>query len=300
MRTVLHILLICLCLVSASNATKKLSVTAGYVNVEPYQYIHVNHEGFRHLTGLDINLFNLMFSHINLQVEYKEDTWQHVLNKVKSGEVDIVGSATKTAERERYAYFSKSYRKETDGIYMRHEDIKQYHFSSLERLFSSGAMRQLKIGVIKGQVYSDQRINHYLNSPRYPKNIIYSDDTATNVNHLIDGDIDMFIDDEIGTENFIWDNQLRPVIQRYPLHIDSIPVHVMFSKKTMSLDDVAAFNRSMKDLHKTGQFQQTIRKHLVPRMIAIMTETRWYHLAELLGVISFALSGMLLAKQSKL
>ena len=68
----------------------------------------------------------------------------------------------------------------------------------------------------------------------------------------------------------------------------------------MTNSDVNLFNHRMKELRMTGEFQSITRRYLIPMLIAIMTETPWYHMAEIFGVISFCISGMLLAKNAKL
>ncbi len=289
--------LFCYAYANISIAQMSSNPTVAYINSEPYSYLNISKEGLRNLTGLDIHLLNLVFESIDSQPHYEEMSWHTILHKLKHGEIDVATGIVGNAALAQDVYLSASYRQQTDALYLRQKDMSRLRFASLKRLLTSPVMRELKIGVVKHQVYSDPIINAYLAHPTYPKNIIYVDNNVMNINKLINREIDLFFADKIGTENFIWQHHLRHQIGSQNIKISSAPVYIAFSKKTITPNDVAVFNKKINDLRLSGKFQEIIQRHLVPKMIAITTETRWYHLAEIFGVISFAISGMLLARR---
>jgi polar amino acid transport system substrate-binding protein len=69
----------------------------------PYQF----HNKEKKLTGVDVEIFNLIADKANMSISYVELPWQRHLKYIKNGVVDIAFGASYTKERAETAYFCK-------------------------------------------------------------------------------------------------------------------------------------------------------------------------------------------------
>ena len=56
--------------------------------------------------GIYLDIFNHIAEKENWQIEYVIDTFGSLLEKIESGEIDVLLNIAKTAEREKYIYFA--------------------------------------------------------------------------------------------------------------------------------------------------------------------------------------------------
>ena len=59
--------------------------------------------------GLSIDLMNMLAKRLGIEIKYVRDTWSGLLNKFKQREIDVLHSAYKTENRERFALFTQPY-----------------------------------------------------------------------------------------------------------------------------------------------------------------------------------------------
>ena len=210
------ILLFLLLIGYTANSLANQTINVGYSHRIPYQYSKINEGGLREILGLDIHLLNSIYNQINQDIHYIPIQWSKLSETMQQKKIDLVSGVYKTPQREKFAYFSKPYRTETDRLYMRKKEIRYYHFKTLKRLFTSSSMRFLKIGAIAGYNYSDETINQYLKNPRYPKNVVLAENNLENLNNLLTKKIDLFFDDEIEMERLIGGKQSASKNRTFP------------------------------------------------------------------------------------
>lgn len=75
-------------------------------------------------TGYSIDYVKLLADRLGVKIEFVQDSWNNLLNKVKRREVDLVHSIFRTSqEREKYLHFTKPY-KETVSAIITRTDIR--------------------------------------------------------------------------------------------------------------------------------------------------------------------------------
>ena len=103
--------------ISANHAAAQ-ELTLGWEDWQPYQYQDSN----QNVTGLDIELMRAILDNMDDRVTLTELPWKRHLNNVEAGRTDLAASASKTPEREQYAFFSDAYRTESAVMYIRKAD----------------------------------------------------------------------------------------------------------------------------------------------------------------------------------
>lgn len=69
----------------------------------------------------------------------------------------------------------------------------------------------------------------------------------------------------------------------------------MFSARTVSAREVAAFNKALTSVLRSGDYQRIVRKALFPVLLEVSAGRWWFYPVELLGVFAAALTGAVLA-----
>ena len=238
--------------VSSAQNTKKLLI--GWDPWEPYQYEDNN----GNVTGLDIDLVSAILKNMNYFVSFtfEKMPWKRHLNEVEKGTVDIALGACKIAEREEYAYFSKPYRPESVVLYIRKEDINKYSFTNLSDIIGTS----FNLGVTRGYYYGED-FDKLINNPDFIKQIYENTFEEHNYKMLIANRIDGFLSDPVtATAGLKKEGVLDQVAILIPVYADD--VYIMFSKKTISPQFVAAFNSSLDELKTNGSFDKILTEYL--------------------------------------
>ena len=94
--------------------TESCELILGWDPWEPYQYLTPDNQ----VKGLEIELIQSMAKQINCHVKFEQGEWMVLLEKLKSGEIDMLGGASKTDTREVFAHFSDTYRHESFVLYL--------------------------------------------------------------------------------------------------------------------------------------------------------------------------------------
>jgi len=271
------------------------ALRCGWYPWDPYQYLVVKQDAKR-LTGLDVKLVRAVFAQMGYVVHYDEVSWrQHQLD-VKNGARDIAAGAFKNPERADYAYFSAPYRKEADVLYVRKGEALRYGFKNIDELFTRFREQDFRLGVINGFYYGPD-VMRFINDPANASRIVGVPDDVANFENLLHHKIDGFIVDRLVGSTLAWRHDWQLTVEEVSPPVFSENIHVMFSKKTTTPELVEAFNRSLNQLKRNGQYGLIIREYLFPALLGATVGQRWFFTIDILGTIAFAISGILLARQ---
>lgn len=267
----------------------------GWYPWDPYQYLLVRQD-VKRLTGLDVQLVRAVFAQMGYEVAYDEVSWrQHQLD-VKNGARDIAAGAFKNPERAEYAYFSAPYRKETDVLYVRKGDASRYRFKNAGELLTRFQEQNFRLGMIDGFYYGPD-IMRFINDPANASRLVGVPDDVANFENLLNHRIDGFTVDRLVGATLAWRYGWQLAVEEASPPVYSENIHVLFSKKTTTPEMVEAFNTSLDQLKRSGQYGRIIREYLFPVLLGATVGQRWFFTIDILGTIAFAISGILLARQ---
>lgn len=293
----LFFIVILLCFQSKSHATVAVPASnatilqGGWYAFDPYQYQTEEH-GLKVLTGLDYELMKVIAKDVGVKLQYEKVNWDDLLKNIESGKEDFATGALYSKEREKYAYFSVPYRYEEDSLFVLKEKARSVSHKSLKDLLEYMQASGFKLGVVEGFIYTDPLINEFID--RNSNAIVKTKNDYENLDLLLNKEIDGFITDRIVGATEIWRLNVGKKVFEVRLNIEK-PVHIIFSKKTVSLDLVNQFNQAIHKLKDTTSYQKIVSWYLYP-ILFLQTEDRgWFRITEILGTIAFAISGLIIA-----
>jgi len=222
---------------------------------EPYQY----RDSSGKLTGLDIELIEVIMKNAGCELKILLNVpWKRHLINVEQGLIDLAPDASKTEEREKYAYFSDPYRSEIVALYVKKGDSNKYSINSLSDLVG----KKFNIGILRGSYYGEE-FNSLMKNAGFSKWVKSVNKTKQNFKMLEKNRIHGFLGFPPADDLLIKNEGFENKIERHPMpFISTGDVHLMFSRKSTSRKIVDEFDTSLKDLKKKGIFQNIIKKYL--------------------------------------
>jgi len=231
---------------------KSQEFTVGWELWYPYQF----HNSKNELTGVDIEIFNLIAKKANMTISYVELPWQRHLMYIKSGVIDIAFGASYTEERAQTAYFSIPYRKESVNLFVKKGIAKSIKLEKLSDL----ANTEYLIGVENGYYYGKEYLQ-LTNNPKFMARIHGVLDIEQNVKMLMKGHIDGFLADPITMQAFIKKYQLEDQFEQHPLPIYQSDIYIMLSKESCNDNDLNKINNAILALKESGKLSEIIKKN---------------------------------------
>ncbi|CAK6887877.1 PBPb domain-containing protein [Rickettsia helvetica] len=276
-------------------ADKKTLTNAWYTN-EPYQYLVTTSNNHTNVSGMDIEFINAIAKKIGINIEYNQDSWYHDQLDIQNGTADMAAGATYTAERSNYAHFSKPYRLEELSLFIIEPLAKKLNFQNVNELMAQIRLLNLQLGIVKGTVYGDPKFTAFLYNEKNEDIIkIYQNDMEL-VNGIVKKEIDGFISNRIvGSVNILGRAIDRRIVE-VPLNIKT-SIHLMFSKKTVSLNIVEQFNFAIDDFLASNEYKKIIKTYIYHILLPKSIDSRWCHTIGLLGCLAFAFSGIILSSR---
>ncbi|HJD60871.1 MAG TPA: transporter substrate-binding domain-containing protein [Rickettsia endosymbiont of Columbicola hoogstraali] len=271
---------------------KKTLTTAWYIN-EPYQYWMVTSNGTANVSGMDIELINALAAKIGINIEYHQDNWYQDQLDIQSGAADMTAGATYTDERNNYAYFSKPYRMEEFSLFIIEQLAKKLSFHNSDELMVQIRLFNLQIGIVKGTIYGEQKFTDFLFDDKNQDIIKIYQNNVELINGMVKKEINGFISDKIvGSVNILSKPTDRKIVE-VPLNIKT-PLHLMFSKKTVSLNVVEQFNFAIDEFLASNEYKKIVKTYIYNILLPKSIDSHWCHIIGLLGSIAFAFSGIIL------
>lgn len=282
----------------AGHAASRTAFRCGWYAWPPYQYAETRQD-IEVLTGLDVQLVRGIFGRSGYTVVYQPVPWEKHQLDLQNGALDIAAGATFTPEREAYAYFSEPYRVERNVLYVRQDDLRRFSFANVPALMRAVEQTSFRLGVVAGFAHASPDIRRFLADLHHRNALVSSADDLENFQKLAHRAVDGVLCDRLVGIHLTATAGLTVSIAEHPLDLGSVPIRVMFSRKTCTEADVAAFNQGLAAFRASGQYRDTLRSHMLPLLIAESTSHPWFMILDFIGTAAFAVSGILLARKER-
>ena len=252
------LLLACFAAPHVSMAQDKKVLRVG-VNERPVFSYRSTKTGF---AGLDIELVKAIAQETGYELELVHYPWKRILYLLKLGRIDMTMSAADTEERRQYAHFSNEYfRLGHNMLFVLVEDLQKYsHIRSLRDLKSN----KLKIAVQRGAAYSHE-YDALSREAWFERNLHVLDSVDRKIESLLIGRVDAYIGSEIGSHDMLKKMQLtqRIVPLFYLMSDEEAQTHMMYSKKTVSTEQVAEIDAALARLKANGTYQKIVQPYSI-------------------------------------
>jgi polar amino acid transport system substrate-binding protein len=214
----------------------------------PSAYLDSNGE----VAGMDASLSQKILTQAGCKVRWHllPMTGERILRSLQQGKFDVMIRASKTKQRQKYAYFSEPYRDEVVGLFSR-EQLK------LPSTFSMHDALEQKLGLIGpvsgwyGEKFEKFRTKwkkegYYTAYPdaKRATDLLFIEPSRGQL-LLVDADIFYF---HLGTKRH---DQVKLVGNN--LHIT--PATLMFNQKSLEQSDLTAINQAILQLEQTGELK---------------------------------------------
>lgn len=232
---------------SGASALASCELRFGWEPYVPYQFAGDDGE----VTGADIALMRELAAAIGCDVVFKELPWARQLLELENGAIDVVMSASWTPERAEYALFSVPYRRAEMAIFVRRGTLSQYRLTALSQIPEIG----FHLGVILGYYYG-QEFEQLRQNRAFAAYVDPAADYQTNIRKLLHQRIDGLLVDDVAV--MLAEARALGVadqVERSPLAMPGDEFHIMFSRRSVAPDLVAAVDRQLHAMRAGGRIQ---------------------------------------------
>ena len=265
----------------------------GWYPWDPYQYRDYR-RGVPILTGFDVEIERALARILGVEILLPEVAWDEHLAALAAGTADIAAGATANEARRAYAYFSKPYRSETDVLILRNGAAGRYPFRTIDAMLETIASQKFRLGVVAGFVYADSRVNAFISDPAHKDLIVATGSDGQNLQNLLAGVIDGFLADRIAAATAAWRYNQGARVEEHPLRF-STDIHFMLSRATQTPQTLARLDAAVDELRRSGELRRLASAYALPVLINQTLDSEWFRILAFIGIVAFALSGVVLA-----
>ena len=233
--------------------SKECQLTFGWDLVKPYQYLDKNNK----VAGFQIELVEAIMKELGCEINYVNDEWNQLVEKLKVGEIDFMADMTVTEERKKYGTFSEGYRLESYTLYVRKADYNKYRAMSFTNMLRQG----FKLGLTKGYVYN-QMLENRRHSEEYAGQFSYVGNNSENYERLVAGEIDGFLEDSMVAGYTLRLKNIHSLVKGMPLEFYTGEISFLFSNKTVDLETIKKFNHAMETVKQSDEYKKTWLREL--------------------------------------
>ena len=269
----------------------------GWYPWDPYQYRDYR-RGVPILTGFDVEVERALARIMSVELVLPEIAWENHLAALAAGTADIAAGATPSEARSLYAYFSKPYRTETDVLILPRGTSGRYPFRTIEQMLETFARQKFRLGVVAGFVYADDRVNAFIADKAHRDEIVAVPSDVQNLRNLLAGVIDGFLADRIAAATTAWRRHEGARIEEHPLRF-STNIHFMLSRATQTPQMLARLNDAIDELRRSGELRRIADVYALPVLINQTLDSEWFRVLAFIGIVAFALSGVVLAYEGQ-
>jgi polar amino acid transport system substrate-binding protein len=259
---------------------------------EPYHYLPSN-TIMNEPIGLDIELLKLYSKDSKVEIVYSSIPWSKQLDNLKQGDIDLALDISFSDERAKYFHYSIPYRFEEYSFFTL-KNSTYLKFINLNDFLMSIRIKGHKFGVVEGVVYADPAINAFFSDPMNKEDIVSYKSSDAALEGLVKGEINGFIDDQQAARALMLKHNYFDKIDEIDLKVKA-PVHIAFSKKTVSVDSVEKFNNIIKQQQGTADYNAIFKKYIYPVNFIKVLHSKWFTILSHLGIICFAITGVIIA-----
>lgn len=258
---------------------------------DPYQYIETTGEGAV-LTGLDIELQKLILAQAGFNVEFPEVSLRQHQEDLETGERDVAMGAFYSPRRAKYNYLTVPYRFEENSFFVLRKNLLKNNYTDVKGFLEHIKQNNLVIGVTDGYLYASSEINNFIENPDNARHILKLPNDLRKVNYLISKKIDGFLSDRIAGATVIWRQKLGQFVAEKRIKGVKAPVYMLLSRETVSPEDYTKINNVVKEIKENNEYNKIVSWYLYPVILLETTSSFWFNMIEMIGILAFAISGL--------
>ncbi|HET6159822.1 MAG TPA: transporter substrate-binding domain-containing protein [Dongiaceae bacterium] len=243
------ILLIVPTWLTSAQATCNRKIVWAWNDFPPYAYRAPSGE----LKGLDVEIVQRVLQVAGCQSQAVELPPKRALALVERGQIDLVAAASITPERQRYGYFSDSYRDERTIVFMRADNAQRGTLKSAGDLYAIRPRLVASLGGFYGNVFMA-----YEQATAPDGLVSRNPDIEDRFRMTALGRVDGVVEDDVAGADVArrlgFQDQLAPTA----LVLNQAPIYFLMSQISVTEGDVAEINRAIGELRSSGELARII------------------------------------------
>lgn len=219
---------------------------------EPYQYEIAGGQVF----GLDVDLANAIAHNADCAISFRKGSWRELLRQLEDGDIDLLAGATRTAQREAFARFTRPYRDEEFLLFVHADRVGELSGKSLDELMAEG----LRLGVIEDYLYGAS-VSAFQDDEAHAEQFVYSAMAETNFAKLTEGEVEGIIEDKYVGAAIIRHKNLFDVVSTHPVRFSSTAVSFMVSRAAVDEVTFDRIDSSVSELLESGAIDKVLAQY---------------------------------------
>lgn len=262
------------------------ALSMGWESYYPYQVLQDGN-----YTGLDTELIREALSRAGYQLQLVPQTWAHSLEQVRDGRLDGVGLAYKLDEREDYGRFSHPYMHLRTAAFYRLDRFRTlpHEVSELQPIIGNN---HLRVGITEAYAYPDPVTDILKKVPTLAQPL-----DADSLARLAEGKVDLVFADELSGLSTLLANRWNRLIGCTVLDLPARPVHILFSRKSVSAETVDRINASIDEMNASGTTASITRTYYYPTLLNLLGQNFWLSQIGVIATATAAVAGLFLARR---
>jgi len=221
----------------------------GWENWPPYQ---IKQDGAP--KGIDMDTMRAIAKETGCKIKWVESPWKRQLRSVKKGNIDAALTANYTEDRDKYGTFSEKYLDYESVLWVPSNHNGNY--SSLKEFLEAGNT----VGVARGFTYGD-KADKLLKSGKYKDQVKQNNKVVLNIRMTAAQRVDGTIGNRYTIGYQAKQNGVRGKIRATDAIVQSSPVHILWSEKSVPKDVIKAWDKAIVKLRNDGTFQEIVDKY---------------------------------------
>lgn len=221
-------------------------------------FMEMNEQG--QWQGMDLELAKAIFDEAEVEYEILQFPWKRVLHLIKLGKVDVALSAAPLEYRKDFAHFSQyPFRHGHNALYI---DVK--HQNLFEQVNKLKDLRGLpiRLATVRSVSYSDE-FELLVNKDWFKAINIVLDHPSRLIEMVKKQRVHAYLDSEFeGTAKLIASNMQDTIkLHSYLMSDEEALTYLMFSKKSVSTQQLQTIDDAMARLYVRGEYQAILNSY---------------------------------------
>ena len=229
------------------------SKTVRWYDDEPYSFRQADGK----VGGFDIDLMREILRRTGCTAVFVEMPWARALVELEAGRLDILSGTFRSKQREAFAHFSIPSLQSQNVLYMGPKARAQYRLTTLDDIVGTAFRLGVQIGVSYGDKFDTLKANPMFKVNQVPVTLRRK---AWKMMEL--GRIDGMIADEASATLELQQLGLADMVKPSGIVVSTTMSMVAFSKRTVSTQFVASFNRALQSMYEDGEYRKIRVRYL--------------------------------------
>ncbi|HZH26516.1 MAG TPA: transporter substrate-binding domain-containing protein [Azospirillaceae bacterium] len=237
---------------SSVPAKAQCALSVGWFNFPPYSTAEAGADP----TGLDIELARAVADAAGCQLRFQERSWTAILRGVEDGSIDMATSASRTPEREAFAYYASSYRQEQMRLVVRTGDAAKHPLADLGDIVKDS----LRIGASKSFYYGE-RFAELEKDAAFSALVDVANEDAQHLGKLLAGRLFGFLTDPLILPPLLKAKGAEGQVELHPIKVLDHPVHMIFSRKSVKPEILERIETATRELKASGKLDAIVARY---------------------------------------